>query len=204
MSAEPPASPALQSADLTTLLHAWHAGDGNALSVAIDRLYDDLKRMAAGRVHGNGGTLSPTELVHEAVLSLLPGRAEFANRAHFLATLSLAMRSILVDHARARSAEKRGGDRIQVSLSGIDLEGPGSAAVDMLALEQALTQLEALDPRCGKVMHLTYFGGLAQEEIAELLAVSVPTVKRDLRFARAWLLKALGDAGSTTAGSDGR
>jgi RNA polymerase sigma factor (TIGR02999 family) len=204
MSVEEPHRTPAHGADLTTLLQAWHRGDGAAFSVAIERVYGELKRMAAHRVHGGGGTLSPTELVHEAVINLLPSRADFANRAHFLATMSLAMRAILVDHARARHAEKRGGDRIQVSLAGIDLASPDDAAIDMLALEQALTRLEALDARCGQVMHLTYFGGLSQEEIASLLDVSVPTVKRDLRFARAWLIKAVGEVTDDAAERGGR
>lgn len=188
-------APPTPADDLTTLLHAWHQGDSGAFSAAVDRVYLDLKRMAAQRLgRGGAATFSPTELVHEAVLDMLPARMDFASRTHFLATMSLAMRAILVDHARARSAEKRGGDRVQVSVSRIDEENPHSAApIDLLALEQALQGLEALDPRCGRAMHLTYFGGLSQEEIASLLGVSVPTVKRDLRFARAWLLKAISD-----------
>ena len=138
-------------------------------------------------------TLSPTELVHETALGMMQSPMDFANRAHFFATMSLAMRSILVDHARARAADKRGGDEVRVSLSHVESGDEEGMAVDLLALEQALTQLEALDPRCGQVMHLTYFGGLQQGEIALVLNVSVPTVKRDLRFARSWLLKAIGD-----------
>jgi RNA polymerase sigma factor (TIGR02999 family) len=184
------------ASDLTQLLHAWRNGDGQAFSAAIDRVYGELKRMAVQRIGGRGeGTLSPTELVHEAVLGMMPAPMDFANRAHFLATMSLAMRAILVDHARARSAEKRGGDQVRMSLSRIDAEDASDAAIDVLALEQGLSRLEALDPRCGQVMHLTYFGGLSQEEIGGLLNVSIPTVKRDLRFARAWLLKALDHAG---------
>lgn len=191
------ASPEIAAkADLTALLQAWREGDGQAFSTAIERVYAELKRMAVQRIGGRAeATLSPTELVHEAVIGMMPTPMDFANRAHFLATMSLAMRAILVDHARARGADKRGGDRVRMSLSRIDAEDEAGAAIDLLALEQALTQLEALDARCGQVMHLTYFGGLAQDEIATLLNVSIPTVKRDLRFARAWLLTALGHAG---------
>lgn len=191
------ASPEIAAkADLTALLHAWRQGDGQAFSTAIERVYAELKRMAAQRIGGGReATLSPTELVHEVVIGLMPASMDFANRAHFLATMSLAMRAILIDHARARSADKRGGDRVRTSLSRIDAEDEAGAAIDLLALEQALSQLEALDARCGQVMHLTYFGGLAQDEIATLLNVSIPTVKRDLRFARAWLLNALDHAG---------
>jgi RNA polymerase sigma factor (TIGR02999 family) len=197
MRVEPSVSSRVPDSDLTRLLQAWRNGDGRALTAAIEQVYVELRRIAAQRIGRQGqlATLSPTELVHEAVLGLLPAPMDFANRTHFLATLSLAMRAILVDHARARAADKRGGDRVRMSLSRIDSLDAADAAFDLLALEQALTQLESFDPRCGQVMHLTYFGGLAQDEIAALLNVSVPTVKRDLRFARSWLLKSI--AGET-------
>lgn len=182
------------NADLTRLLHEWRNGDGRAFSALIEQAYPALKRIAARRIgsHGGTATLSPTDLVHETALGVMQSSMDFSNRVHFFATMSLAMRSILVDHARARAADKRGGG-LQVSLSRADAGDDGGLAVDLLILEQALQQLEALDPRCGQVMHLTYFGGLQQDEIAVVLGVSVPTVKRDLRFARSWLLKALGD-----------
>ncbi len=181
--------------DLTRLLREWHDGDGQVFSAVIEQAYSALKRIAARRVGERGGavTLSPTELVHEAALGMMRAPKDFANRVHFYATMSLAMRSILVDHARARAADKRGGDEVRVSLSRVDGSDEGGLAVDLLALEQALAQLEAIDPRCGQIMQLTYFGGLQQEEIALVLNVSVPTVKRDLRFARSWLLKAIAD-----------
>lgn len=188
--------PPAPGTDLTTLLHAWHDGDDGAFAAAIERAYAELKRIAARRIGSDGAaTLSATELVHEAVLGTMAAPMDFANRVHFLATMSLAMRSILVDHARARAADKRGGDWLRLSLSRIDAEDEAEPAVDLLALEQALQQLETLDPRCGQILHLAYFGGLAQADIAALLNVSIPTVKRDLRFARACLLKALEHAG---------
>jgi len=177
---------------LTNLLHAWREGSGTAFGRLIDQVYDQLRTMAANRMKRSGGslTLSPTELLHEVLVNVMPAPMDWNNRAHFFATMSLAIRSVLVDHARARLTEKRGGNRIHVTLTGVD-PGEESMALDLLALEQALTQLEKLDPRCGEVMHLTYFGGLSREDIASLLKVSVPTVTRDLRFARAWLTKAL-------------
>lgn len=187
-------SPARSNPDLTHLLHAWRSGDGRAFSVLIDEAYAALKQMAVRRLGNHAAaTLSPTELVHETALGMMQSPMDFANRAHFFATMSLAMRSILVDRARARAAEKRGGRDVQVSLSRAGFGDEGALAVDLLALEQALTRLETLDPRCGQIMHLTYFGGLQQDEIALVMDVSVPTVKRDLRFARSWLLKAIGD-----------
>jgi RNA polymerase sigma factor (TIGR02999 family) len=190
MSAQPHA--AVPPADLTTLLNAWREGDGTAFGHLIDKVYDELKRVAASRLRQVGGspTLSPTELLHEAVLRVMPGEMDFKSRAHFFATMSLTIRSILVDHARARSANKRGGDLLRVTLTNADV-GEESMALDLLAMDQALCQLEAHDPRCAQVMHLTYFAGLEQDAIAGLLDVSIPTVKRDLRFARAWLTEAM-------------
>lgn len=182
------------SSSLTHLLREWRNGDGQVFSALIEQAYPALKRIAARRLGNQNGAamLSPTELVHEIALGMMQAPMDFDNRAHFFATMSLAMRSILIDHARARAADKRCGG-VQISLSRVDVGDEGGLAVDLLALEQALKQLEAFDPRCGQVMHLSYFGGLQQEEIASVLGVSVPTVKRDMRFARSWLLKAIGD-----------
>lgn len=183
---------------LTTLLHAWRAGSGTAFASVIDQVYDQLRTIAAMRVSRSRGsiTLSPTELLHEVLLKVAPAPMEWNDRAHFFASMSLAIRSVLVDHARARFADKRGGsERVHVTLTeGIGV-GEESVAADLLALEQALTQLEAMDPRCGQVLHLTYFGGLSREEVAAILNISVPTVARDLRFSRAWVAKAM--AGET-------
>ena len=182
--------------DLTTVLREWREGSGTAFGSLLDQVYDELKVIAAKRLNQSGGavTMSPTELLHEALIGIMPDKPEFKNRAHFFATMSLAIRSILVDHARARAANKRGGDLVRVTLTTADV-GEESATTDLLALDQALTQLEELDPRCGQVMHLTFFAGLSREEIAQLLNISVATVRRDLSFARAWLTKAL--AGET-------
>jgi RNA polymerase sigma factor (TIGR02999 family) len=179
---------------LTTLLHAWRDGSGTAFGSVIDQVYDQLRAMAASRVNRSGGmlTVSPTELLHEVLLKVMPEPMDWNNRAHFFATMSLTIRSVLVDHARARMADKRGGERIRVTLtdSGAGV-GEESMAADLLALEQSLVQLEKLDERCGQVLHLTYFGGLAREEVAAILNISIPTVTRDLRFARAWIAKSM-------------
>lgn len=177
---------------LTDLLQQWRQGSGTAFNDLIEQVYDQLHAIAAKRVNQGGGlaTLSPTELVHEALIGAMPAPMEFKNRVHFFATMSLAIRSILVDHARARFAEKRGGGMVRVTLTGANL-GEDSAIFDILAIEQALTQLELLDARCAQTLHLTYFGGLTREEIASLLDVSLSTVDRELHFARAWLNKAM-------------
>jgi RNA polymerase sigma factor (TIGR02999 family) len=191
MSAQPP--DAVPPADLTTLLNAWREGDGTAFGHLIDKVYDELKRVAASRLRQVGGspTLSPTELLHEAVLRVMPGEMDFKNRAHFFAAMSLTIRSILVDHARARAADKRGGDRIRVTYTE-GAAGEESAIADLLSIEQSLAELERLDPRCGQVVQLSYFGGLTHEEVAAVLNISISSVTRDLRFARGWIAKELG------------
>jgi RNA polymerase sigma factor (TIGR02999 family) len=182
--------------DLTTLLHAWRDGSGAAFATLIDRVYGELRIIAASRVNRSGGalTLSPTELLHEVLIKVMPAPMDWADRTHFYASMSLAIRSVLVDHARARVTEKRGGGRVRVTFTDV-IAGEESLVADLLALEESLVQLEQHDPRCGQVMHLTYFGGFSQEEVASLLNISIPTVARDLRFARAWLAKAM--AGDT-------
>lgn len=181
---------------LTALLRSWRQGSGSAFGTLIDQVYEQLRAIAAKRLNQDGGsaTLSPTELVHEALLGVMPAPRDFQSRVHFFATMSLAVRSILVDHVRARSTGKRGGGLIRVTLSQAE-RGEEDRIVDLLAIEEALTQLERLDARCGRVMHLTCFAGLSRDEIAALLGVSIPTVDRDLRFARSWLNRRLaGDA----------
>jgi RNA polymerase sigma factor (TIGR02999 family) len=178
-------------AGLTQLLIAWRGGNREAFERLLARAYGDLKRIAVQRLQRFGPvTLSATELLHEALLDLVEGEMSFHDSAHFFATMSMAVRSILVDHARARAADKRGGDRIHLSLSQADA-GEEAMALELLALEQALTALEVADPRSARVMHLSCFGDLKQEQIAEVLRISVVTVKRDLRFARAWIAKAM-------------
>ncbi len=189
------AMPELDGVDITQLLVAWRGGDREAFNRLLERVYGDLKRIAAQRLQRFGGvvTLSPTELVHEAVLGLARADMTFNDRAHFFATMSMALRTILVDHARARAADKRGGERVQVSLSAANAQEE-AMALDLLALEQALASLEKTDPRSARAMHLSCFGGLEQDQIAVVLEVSAVTVKRDMRFARAWIAKALDHA----------
>lgn len=181
--------------DLTTLLKAWRQGDGAAFSALLDQVYDELKLMAAKRLLQFDGeiTLSATDLLHEALLRVVPGGIDFKNRAHFFATLSLSIRALLIDHARARTADKRGGGLVRVTWTGTGRGGAQADMSDLLTIEQALHKLEQLDPRCGQVVHLSYFGGLEQQEIAELLGISVSSVTRDIRFARDWIARELRD-----------
>lgn len=181
--------------DITQLLHAWHGGDRDALGIAMPRIYDALRRSAAQRMRGEREqTLSPTALVHEALLRMLGNDTDFVSRAHFLGIAALHMRSILIDHARARQAAKRGGGALHVTLGATDAGAAfdgGSSVLDLLALDQALTRLAEQDARAARVMEMTCFAGMEQDEIAAAVGISVPTVARDMRFARAWLNREL-------------
>jgi RNA polymerase sigma factor (TIGR02999 family) len=173
---------------LTALLQAWSRGDVSARDRLFPLVYAELRRRAAGwlRREQRGHTLQPTALVHEAYIRLSGQNAGWKNRAQFFAVASRIMRRILVDHARARGAAKRPGRGLQVTLA----EGavaPGPRELDLIGLDEALDQLAAADPRQGQVVELRFFGGLTHEEIASVLGVSLATVNRDWRVARAWL-----------------
>lgn len=178
---------------LTELLQAWRAGDGRALSAVIESAHDELRRMAAARLRSAGGpiTITVRDVLHEAVARLMAHPSGMDNRAHFFATMSLAMRAIVVDHARARMAEKRGGSDARVTLTH-SLQDESDDIVDVIALDQLLHQVGESDPRGSAILHLSYFAGMSQSEIAQVLKVSTRTVERDLKFLRAWLQDALG------------
>jgi RNA polymerase sigma factor (TIGR02999 family) len=180
------------SSSLTILLRAWQGGDRAAFSQVMRQVIGDLQRMASSRLRGaETPSLAAGDLVQDAVLKVMESPPSWENRAHFFATMSLAMRSVLVDHARARQADKRGGEwqRLTYTLSGI---GEESMVADLLTLDQLLTQLAADDPRAAEILQMTYFAGMEREDIATVLGISVPTVDRELRFARAWLTERLG------------
>ena len=156
-------------------------------------VYAELRRLAAGylRRERPGHTLQPTALVHEAYVRLLDQRqVDWANRAQFVGLAAVMMRRILVNHARDRVAEKRGGgaEHVPLTLSGDDI---GAGEVDVLDLHEALTRLSDLDARKGQIVELKFFGGLTTDEIADTLRVSAATVERDWKFARAWLYRAV-------------
>lgn len=182
---------------VTQLLEAHAEGDPEAFDALLPRVYAELRRIAHYRLRGErpDHTLDTTALVHEAYLELVQlDRINWQNRAHFFAIASRAMRNILVDYAVRRKAQKRGGDRQRVPLDTDDLatEAP---VEDLLALDQALQQLEALDERQLRVVECRFFGGLSIDETAEALGISPATVSRDWRMARAWLNRALSDRG---------
>ncbi|MEO8671849.1 MAG: ECF-type sigma factor [Tahibacter sp.] len=179
--------------EVTELLHAWRGGDRSALERLMPRLYDTLRDMAAVRLRREGPaqTLEPTALVHEALLRLLGADTDWQNRAHFLAFAAMHMRSVLVDHARSRLSAKRGGDILMVTLGQAESSEGQRIEIDLLALDQALSLLHHEDERIARVVEMSYFAGMEREEIAAVVGVSVPTIDRDLRFARAWLNRAL-------------
>jgi len=177
---------------MTLLLHAWKGGDGSAFARLAEALQGEFQRMAASRLRGfESATLSRGDLVNEAMLRLMQSPCGWHDRAHFFATVSLHMRSVLREHARARLTDKRGGDRLRMTLTSAAL-GEESMAADLLTLDALLDQLAALDARCARVVELTYITGLERTDVAEVLAVSVATVDRELRFGRAWLGDQLG------------
>lgn len=176
--------------DLTALLERWGQGDVSALAELVPLVYSDLRRVAdrSLRSERSDHTLQPTALVHEAYLRLAGSRPpELASREHFLFMVARLMRQILVDHARRQQAERRGARAPRVPLEEAAQVGQ-APAVDLLALDGALTDLAALDARKARVIELRFFGGFDVAEVAALLGVSEPTVIADTRFARAFIL----------------
>jgi RNA polymerase sigma-70 factor, ECF subfamily len=173
---------------------AWRRGDAQARDQLFSALYDRLCRIGARYLRHERAdhTLEPGALVNELALRLLGSAPlSYADRAHFLAVAANMMRRILIDHARARNADKRGGVQQRIDLSSIDGWRAAPAGEDVLLLEDALSRLERADARAARVVELRFFGGLREEEVAEALGVSVITVKRDWKFARAWLIDQL-------------
>ena len=167
-------------------------GREGAAADLFAHVYDELRAPARAvlRGHKPGQTLEPTALVHEAYLRLVDqSRAEWSDRAHFVAVAVKAMRQILVDCFRRRQTAKRGGGWQQVTLA--DVEGAAPLSLDLLALEEALGKLEGLDPRQAEIVALRFYGGLTVEEVAESLSVSKTTVEGEWRAARAWLSREL-------------
>lgn len=191
-----PARRSTSRGEVTRLLAAWSGGDPRALDALIPLIYGELRALAARSLsrESPGHTLQPTAVVHEAYLRLVDQkRATWKNRNHFFAVAAQTMRRLLVDHARRRNAEKRGG-----SPARIPLEKAGAAVTppetDVLALDRALEKLAALDAHQAKVVELRYFGGLTLDETAEVLGTSPSTVSRAFRLARAWLYRELSAA----------
>ena len=178
--------------DVTRLLEAAAAGDRQAAADLLPLVYDELRKLAAARMASEtpGHTLDATALVHEAYLRLL-GDQQFDGRGHFFSAAAEAMRRVLVNHARDRNRQKRGGGRVRVEL----LDRAGSLAEDpdlILSLDESLARLAAEDPAAARIAHLHLFGGLPVEDAGEVAGVSRPVAYRHWKYARAWLRDALG------------
>jgi RNA polymerase sigma-70 factor, ECF subfamily len=179
--------------DVSILLLAWSNGDETALEKLVPLVYEELHRLAHRYISRErpGNTLQTTALAHEAYLRLVDAQGvQWHNRAHFFAVAAQTMRRILVDLARARHNLKHGGGARQVSLDEVLVASP-VRGVDMLALDEALERLAALNPRQSQVVELRYFGGLTNEEVAEVIKISPRTVRSDWSLARAWLYREL-------------
>jgi RNA polymerase sigma-70 factor (ECF subfamily) len=183
--------------EVTNLLRSWGRGEEDAANRLLAVIYDDLHAQAARAMRREGGehTLQATALVHEAYLRLVDQKhVDWKNRAHFFAIAAQSMRRVLVDHARGRLAEKRGGGVEKVTLSDAAVGSNDDDAVDVLALHDALERLAALDADQARVVELRYFGGMNIDETAEALGISAATVKREWAVARAWLKRELSES----------
>ena len=175
--------------DVTGLLAEWQQGDDSALERLGPYIYDELHRIAAGYMQRerSGNTLQATALVHEAYLRMAGGDFSFTDRSHFFALAARMMRRVLVDHARSKKAEKRGGGVRQVTFDeAAAIDEPADA---LLAFDKALEKLEAVDARMSKAIEFRFLGGMSYEEAAEALGISVSTLYEDVRLAKAWLMR---------------
>ena len=180
--------------NITHLLKVWSDGDERALERLTPLVYEELRQQAARylRRERRGHTMQTTALINEAYLRLIDAQnVRWQGRAHFFAIAGNLMRRILVDHARRRDAEKRGGSQIRLTLDP-DLTVAKQSDIDLLTIDDALTRLSAIDPQQAQVVELRFFSGLSVEETAAALGISTRTVKRDWSVARAWLRREIG------------
>lgn len=172
---------------VTLLLKQMADGDESAASELFELVYSDLRARAARLMQSeHGHTLQPTAVVNEAWMKLAGGGVSWESRGHFLGVAAKAMRSVLVDHARAKKASKRGGDAQRVALDAA-VHVFEERALDLVRLDAALEQLNQIDPKLGQLVELRFFGGLTIPETAEVMGVSTPTIERGWRAARSWL-----------------
>jgi RNA polymerase sigma factor (TIGR02999 family) len=175
--------------DVTRLLQQWQAGDAQAMERLLPLVYDELRGVARARLRNERAdhTLQPTALVHEAYVRLVGQRqSPPQNRVHLFAIAARLMREILVDHARRKAADKRGGTAAMLTLDDA-IPAPQAATVDLLALDEALTELHTFDSRLSRVVEMKFFAGLNINEMAEAVGVSTATIERDWTVAKAWL-----------------
>jgi len=181
------------SEEITGLLQAWRGGDDSALDRLAPFVYDELRRLAGSYMRSERGnhTLQATALVNEAFMRIAGSEIDYQDRRHFFVVAARMMRRVLVDHARGANREKRGEGAANVTLTGAASLDDAASVLPIIALDEALTSLADSDPRSAKALELVYFGGLSVEEAAEALEVSQSTAYEDVRFARAWVRKAL-------------
>jgi RNA polymerase sigma factor (TIGR02999 family) len=184
--------------DITQLLRNWQGGDRGALDRLMPLVYDELHLIASRHLARERPerTLQTTALVNEAYLKLVDQRkVDWQNRAHFFAIAARLMRRIVLDDARRRQREKRGGDAVQIPIEGVQISAPaaGVDVVDVLELDRVLTQLEAIDADQGRIVELRFYGGLTVDETAAVMDVSPATIKREWAMAKSWLYRALTD-----------
>jgi RNA polymerase sigma factor (TIGR02999 family) len=180
------------SLDVTEMLKEWSDGNQDILDALMPLVYEELRRQASRylRKERSDHTLQTTALIHEAYLKLIDQRnVEWQNRAHFFAIAAQAMRRILVDYARERHREKRGGAAENLPIEEAAFVASNEKSIDLVALDEALTRLAKFDARQARIVELRYFSGLGIDETAEILGVSNATVRRDWNFAKAWLRK---------------
>jgi RNA polymerase sigma factor (TIGR02999 family) len=180
------------SRPVTLLLQQWRSGDPEAREKLVTLVYPHFRSLAARYMSGESGahTLTPTALVHEAYLKLLGSHVEWDDRVHFYAVAARVMRHILVDHAKSKRREKRGGGAAKISLDDVVVVS-SSPADELTDLDEALQNLAKIDQRKADIVELLYFGGLSQQEAAATLGISESTVQRELRLAKAWLYREL-------------
>jgi len=184
------------AADITQLLQDWQRGDRDALDRLMPLVYDELHLIATRHLarERRERTLQTTALVNEAYMKLVGQRkVDWQNRAHFFALAAQMMRRIILDDARRRHREKHGGDAVLVPIDDVEIATPSEAvdAVDVLELDRALTDLEAIDADQSRIVELRFYGGLTIEETAEVMGVSIATIKREWAMAKGWLFRAL-------------
>lgn len=184
--------------EVTQILHDWRDGDRNAPERLMPLVYDEMRRLA--RIYlareGGGHTLQPTALVNEAYLRLVDQtRVNWQNRSHFYSIASSMMRRVLIDHARAHATNKRGGGAIRLSIDDVQIPIEQRAA-SLVALDEVLERLAQMDERKSKIVEMRFFGGMSDEEIADVLGISVRTVLRDWKTARLWLYRELSENNS--------
>ena len=178
------------SPDVTQMLKEWSEGKQEILDELMPLVYEELRRQASRylRRERSDHTLQTTALIHEAYLKLIDQKAvEWQNRAHFFGIAAQAMRRILLDYARERHREKRGGAAENLPIEAAEFVASGEKSIDLIALDEALTRLAKLDARQARIVELKYFSGLDNDETAAVLDVSNATVRRDWNFAKAWL-----------------